>query len=150
MLIENLRQNIAADGISLRERLEESRRLIKIPIESLTNDDFELMDILQGQLQRASKRMQSYDKRWYELHRDLKGLDDCYKIVYHSKQAFQSNSPMYLAALSGDAFECLRARMSRFKQIRRKEKDEPSKKSDHTVSVQYSNGTNENHRVNSL
>lgn len=82
MLIENLRQNILTDGSCLKAHLEESRRLIKIPFQSLNEDDYELMDVLQGQLMHASRRMHAYDKRWFDLHGDLKGLDDCYKIGF--------------------------------------------------------------------
>jgi hypothetical protein len=51
MLIENLRQNIANDGACLKGHLEEGRRLIKIPIQNLSEDDFETLDVLHGQLQ---------------------------------------------------------------------------------------------------
>jgi hypothetical protein len=118
--------------------------------------------------------MKTYDQRWYELHADLKvrslfekqfyfkGMDDVYKIVYHSKQLFQSNSPMYLAgkqlsihplkplALSEDMSECLRARMERWKRHHKelkRIKDEAVKQErvlEHTLSVQYNN---ENHKL---
>jgi hypothetical protein len=99
LLIENLRQNIAADGACLREHLEEGRRLIKIPIQSLTDDDYEAMDSLYGQLQHSAQRMRIFDQRWYDLHAELKGIDDCYKVIYRSnfsKPTRQCTSKFYI------------------------------------------------------
>lgn len=151
LLIENLRQNIVADGACLKEHLEEGRRLIKIPIQSLTDDDYESMDALHGQLQHSAQRMRIYDQRWYDLHGELKGVDDCYKVIYHSKQLFQTNSPMYLAALAEDLYEMLRARMANWQRHKR-EMDRLHKIAlkqqvsmpDHTVSVQYNHTENNN------
>ncbi|KAI6182158.1 hypothetical protein M3Y97_00350200 [Aphelenchoides bicaudatus] len=150
LLIENLRQNISADAACLKEHLDEGRRLIKIPIQNISDDDYEMMDALHGQLKHSSERMRTYDQRWYELHGELKGLDDCYKVVYNSKQLFQTNSPMYLAALAEDLYEMLRARITHLKRHRRELRQtrkvafkQQASIPDHKLSVQYS--VNENH-----
>jgi hypothetical protein len=140
MLIENLRQNITSDGSCVREHLDESRRLLKIPIHLLTEDDYEAMNCLQGQFRNAAQRMRLYDKKWYELHSDLKGVDDCYKIIYRSKELFRTDSPMNLAACAEDAFECLRSRMERWRRYKKNEKNARREKtSENKVFVQYNN-----------
>ncbi|KAI6203605.1 hypothetical protein M3Y94_00576600 [Aphelenchoides besseyi] len=142
MLIENLRENVLSDGVLVRQHLEEAQRLLKINVHSLSETNFEAMDVLQGQLQKGAQRMKVYDRRWYELHGDLKGIDDCYKVVFRSKEIFKNGgSPMYLAALAEDMVESLRARIARYNRHliaqKRSANNGTSSRLRDTVSIQY-------------
>ena len=100
MLIENLRQNISNDGACLREHLEEGRRLIKIPINGLSEDDFETMDVLHGQLEvrfsceNIERRRKMCERGYFSCFRRLwRGelyfywatISECNRSVDHGK-----------------------------------------------------------------